>query len=141
MTSALRLAVPLAASALAACGGSGGGGGTPCSATVTIAITVPASNPPPFIATPASPRLCLGGQVTFRNDTAGPIQVDSAPHPTHGSCPAIDMSAPLDPGGTFSATLPTEATCSYHEHLSNGTALGTITVAAAPQPGGGGGGY
>src|SRR5688572_16537967 len=64
-------------------GGGGGGGGNPPVATTTITITSSGVNPKNITVT-------RGTQVTFVNNDSRFHEMDSDPHPTHGSCPEIE---------------------------------------------------
>jgi hypothetical protein len=129
-----------AAAALAACGGSGydggngngggggGGGGLNCTAGDRVDISGTG-------ATPACLRVEPNTVVTIANGQSSAIEVRSAPHPTHGSCPELDATPEIPAGGSIQVTMVTLANCSFHDHLANtGTQLGVIQVASANAP-------
>jgi plastocyanin len=103
----------------------GGGGGTPPTATTTITITAAGVSPKSITV----PR---GSQVTFVNNSAVPHEMNSDPHPTHGSCPEIDNSVGFLAAGQSKQTgnLNTAKTCGYHDHQRDfdTTLQGTIVV-------------
>lgn len=113
---------------LPACGGDDGGPPTTPSNPGNIAatITITASG-----VSPAAVTVPAGSRVTFQNnDTRGHAPA-SNPHPTHGSCPAIDQIGTIAAGQSrTSGNLNTPGTCAYHDHDTNADARynGTITV-------------
>lgn len=135
MTGRMLAATCLAAGAIAlgsACGGNdpapsptpGGGGGGGSTTGTTITITASGVSLKTLT-------VARGTQVTFVNNDSVPHEMASDPHPTHGSCPAIDQVGFLSAGQTkVSGTLNTAATCGYHDHNRNtDTSLqGTIIV-------------
>jgi plastocyanin len=106
-------------------GGGGGGGGTPPVATMTITITNSGVNPKDIT-------VARGTQVTFINSSSVPHEMDSNPHPTHGSCPEIESGVGFIAAGQTKQTgnLNTPRTCGYHDHQRDfdTTLQGTIVV-------------
>lgn len=101
---------------LAACGGDSdpapGGGPSDTPGTIAATVTFTAAG-----VSPASVTVPTGSRVTFQNnDTRGHAPA-SDPHPTHGSCPAIDQIGTI-PGGQSrtSGNFNSATTCSYHDH-------------------------
>jgi plastocyanin len=130
---AIRYSVLFLFAAAAACGGDdsgdggddGSGSAATCDAGVT-AVAVTATS-----ATPACTRVPAGTTVTFTNAGMQTVEIRSAPHPTHGSCPELDTAPVLAAGESFEATMTTQGTCQYHDHLTaTGVALGRIEVTA-----------
>jgi plastocyanin len=114
---------------LAACGGDDpapGGGPSDNPGTIAATVTITATG-----LSSASVTIPAGSRVTFQNnDTRGHAPA-SNPHPTHGSCPAIDQIGTI-PGGQSrtSGNFNTAGTCAYHDHDTNADPRynGTITV-------------
>jgi hypothetical protein len=138
---AVALGLALAAVALGACGGDdyggdggdggdGGsnGGGSTCTAGTQVDIGDSG-------ATPSCLRVAPNAVVTIVNNQASAIEVRSGPHPTHGSCPELDVTPDIPAGGSIEVTMITLANCSFHDHLANtGTQLGVIQVASEDAP-------
>ena len=137
MTVRAKLAWGLAAAALAlaaACtksdssngnpGSPSGGGGTP---TATNTITITSSG-----VSPKNITVARGTQVTFINSSSVTHEMDSDPHPTHGSCPEIESGVGFMAAGQTKQTgnLNTPRTCGYHDHTRDfdTTLQGTILV-------------
>jgi predicted thioesterase len=125
------LATPLflgvvALAALLACGSEDDPGPAASSCTAGTRVDVLAAG-----ATPGCLRVAPSTVVTLANGRAAAIAIRSAPHPTHGSCPELDATAQIPPGGTIEVTMVTVASCSFHDH-ETGTPLGVIQVV---QPG------
>lgn len=102
--------------------GDGGGGGSPIAATITITANGVA---------PSSVTVAPGSRVMFVNNDNRPHEPASDPHPTHGSCPAIEQTGAIGAGQSrTSGNLNTVGTCTYHDHLNDGDARlrGTIRV-------------
>ncbi|MCA1585920.1 MAG: hypothetical protein LC791_14510 [Acidobacteria bacterium] len=130
-----KLTLALALVTAASCGG--GGNDSPTSPTPTptptptgdgsgTTITITSSGVSPKTLT-VSP----GSRVTFVNNDVRQHDIFSDPHPTHGSCPAIDQVGFIAQGQSkVSGNLTTVGSCTYHDHdLPNNTALqGTIRV-------------
>lgn len=114
-----------------ACGGSYDDESTPAVAcNPGTALTIGAGG-----AVPACIRAAPGTTVTLTNARATALEVRSAPHPTHGSCPEIDETAPIPAGGSVAIVMRTAGTCRFHDHAT-GEALGTIQAASGNvQPG------
>ncbi len=124
------LAALASAVTAAACGGgdsptapsNGGGDGSPIAATITITANG---------VSPTSVTVAPGSRVTFVNNDNRPHEPASDPHPTHGSCPAIDQTGAIGAGQSrTTGNLNTVGTCAYHDHLNDGDARlrGTIRV-------------
>jgi len=131
-----ELAVLVGMVFMAACGGNdpiggpsggsgGGGGGNPPVATSTITITASGVNPKNITV----PR---GTQVTFINNDSRFHEMDSNPHPTHGSCPEIENGVGFIQPGQQRQTgnLNNAGTCGYHDHNQASETIfqGTITI-------------
>lgn len=104
-------------------GGGGGGGGGTTGTTITITSAG---------VSPKSITVARGTQVTFVNSSSVPHEMNSDPHPTHGSCPEIDNSVGFLAAGQSKQTgnLNTAKTCGYHDHQRDfdTTLQGTIVV-------------
>jgi hypothetical protein len=103
-------------------GGGGGGGGSTATCVAGSRLDIGASG-----TTPACLRVLAGDTVTIANGRATAIEVRSAPHPTHGSCPEIDATAPIPAGGSVAVVMVTTGVCAFHDHAT-GSALGSIQV-------------
>jgi hypothetical protein len=118
--------------ALAACGGDDGGSDDPGGGAVTCnagsRVDIGASN-----GSPACVRVTPGGTITIANGRAAAIEVRSHPHPTHGSCPELDVTPAIPPGGSIDVVMVTVGSCGYHDHAT-GTPLGVIQVGSGPAP-------
>jgi len=120
-----------------ACGGSDDETSSPavvCDAGTTIAIAAPG-------AAPACIRAAPSATVTITNPRATTVEIRSNPHPTHGSCPEIDATAPIPAGGSVAVVMITVGTCRFHDH-ADGTPVGIIQVGSGtptpvPEPPGG----
>jgi plastocyanin len=115
---------------LGACGGDdnnpgGPSGGAPPTATTTITITSSGVNPKNIT-------VARGAQVTFINNDSRAHEMDSDPHPTHGSCPEIENGVGFIQVGQSKQTgnLNNARTCGYHDHNQATEAIfqGTITI-------------
>lgn len=127
----LPLAVALAALALAACGGgdddgSPDPGGATCTAGTRVELGASGG-------TPACLRVAPGSTVTIANARTAAIEVRSHPHPTHGSCPELDTTPAIPPGGSIEVVMATVGSCGYHDHAT-GTSLGVIVVGSGAAP-------
>ena len=93
-------------------------------ATITITATGSLS--------PSSAAVAVGQSVTFVNNDSRSHEMDSNPHPQHGSCPGLDAGVGLlSPGQTkLSQSFADAGTCGFHDHLdANNTNLsGTIVI-------------
>lgn len=78
-------------------------------------------------ATPGCVRADEGASVTISNARAAAVEIRSAPHPTHGSCPEIDALAPIPAGASVTVVMRTAGTCEFHDHAT-GAVLGAIQV-------------
>jgi len=102
--------------------GGGGGGGSTSEATITITSSG---------VSPKALTVARGTQVRFTNNDSVPHQMNSDPHPTHGSCPPIDDIGLLSAGQSkLTGNLNTAGTCGYHDHnRDTDTSLqGTVTI-------------
>ena len=94
-------------------------------ATTTITITSSGVNPKNIT-------VARGTQVTFINNDSRSHEMDSDPHPTHGSCPEIENGVGfIQPGQTKqTGNLNTARTCGYHDHNQATETIfqGTITI-------------
>lgn len=107
----------------AACGGSDDDDEAPgvtCNAGASLSIGTGG-------ATPGCVRADPGASVTISNARAAAVEIRSAPHPTHGSCPEIDELAPIPAGGAVTVVMRTVGTCEFHDHAT-GAVLGAIQV-------------
>lgn len=116
MPCAKRTALALGALVwLPACGGGYGDGGTP---------TDPSPNPSQrtitISASGVSPReltINAGERVLFVNRDSRAHEMNSDPHPEHGSCPAVDQIGFLSPGQTKeTGNFVFAMECRYHDH-------------------------
>lgn len=99
--------------------------------TVTVPVTQPVTVTPQQKTTavtvrvgysdsgfePATLTVPAGTTVTWTNDSSGPMQVDSDPHPSHTDLPEINATRPTQQGATYSATFTKSGTWGYHDHL------------------------
>lgn len=126
----IGLALGLAA-ALAACGGGGGdggGGSATCTPTSTAGFTISATG-----VSPSAVCVLPGGTVTFTNSDTAAHSVAS-----DGICTALDLGA-IDPSTSKSATLPTVATCRFHDpNAASNTAFQGVVAVTQGRVGGGG---
>jgi hypothetical protein len=123
-----RRSIHTAAATVAAAmtlGGCGGGGGSP---------NGPTPNPDPgqptitITAAGVAPReltIAQGQRVLFVNRNNRAHQMNSDPHPDHGSCPQIDQVGFLNSGQSReTGNFVSAGTCGYHDHnLFDVTAL------------------
>jgi plastocyanin len=102
-------------------GGSGGGGGT----TPTITITGSGASPQEIT-------IAQGQRVRFVNNDTREHDMNSDPHPSHGSCPEIDNSVGFLAAGQSkeTANFVSAKSCGYHDHNqpSNASLTGRIIV-------------
>jgi plastocyanin len=120
---------------LAACGGSPS---SPSSVTVIVrdggtsgtsgaTITISGGR-----VSPAGVTVAVGQTVTFVNNDGRTHEMDSNPHPQHGSCPSIEAGIGTIGAGQTKVThaFANAGTCGFHDHLDDGNAAlkGTITV-------------
>jgi plastocyanin len=111
-----------------ACGSSGPSSPSniPSDGAIAQTITITSAG-----VSPKSVTIALGQRVTFVNNDTRSHDINSDPHPTHGSCPALDNVLNMAAGQTrTSLNLTTAKTCTYHDHNDDGNALwkGTIVV-------------
>ena len=113
------------------CGGGDDDGGSDCTAGSVVQVTGGGGSPACLAVAPNT-------VVTLRNVGTATLEIRSGPHPTHGSCPELDVTPSIPAGGEITVTMTTQGDCRYHDHLTNtGAALGTIRVGAASSGGGG----
>ena len=75
---------------------------------------------------PAQVSVKVGDTVTFKNDSATSVQVNSSPHPAHTQFPELNVGS-IAAGESKSVTFTTAGTKKYHNHL-NPSQNGTIVV-------------
>ena len=125
---------------MAACGGSsptspggGGGGSTPVVrstgsvGTVGATITIGANG----AVSPTQVTVAVGQSVTFTNNSAGPHDMESDPHPVHSNCPSIANVGLLQAGQSkMTFGFANTGTCGYHDHndSNNSNLQGRIVV-------------
>ena len=68
---------------------------------------------------PSSSTVASGGKVTFTNNSASTIQVDSDPHPAHTDNTELNVGL-ISPGQSQSVTLTTKGHWGIHNHLDPG---------------------
>src|SRR3990167_4711112 len=107
-------------------GGQTGGTGTATEQTETAPVSGNLITYTDGGFSPAQVSVKAGDTVTFKNDSATSVQVNSAPHPTHTQFPEVNIGA-IAPGESKSVKLTTAGTKKYHNHLSPGQ-NGTIVV-------------
>jgi len=127
----------LAAAILTACGSatspSSSGGVTVVSRTTGsigasgATITITASG-----VSPSSVTISTGQSVTFINNDTRSHEMDSDPHPQHGSCPSIDIGVGLVAPGQTKLTqgFMDAGTCGFHDHqdANNAGLKGSIVI-------------
>ena len=75
---------------------------------------------------PAQVSVKAGDTVTFKNDSAANVQVNSAPHPAHTQFPELNVGS-IAAGESKTVTFTTAGTKKYHNHL-DASQSGTIVV-------------
>ena len=75
---------------------------------------------------PAQISVKVGDTVTFKNDSATSVQVNSSPHPAHTQFPELNVGS-IAAGESKSVTFTTAGTKKYHNHL-DASQSGTIVV-------------
>lgn len=75
---------------------------------------------------PASVKVKVGQEVTFKNTSSSNVEVNSAPHPTHTLYPELNING-VAAGASGSTTFSKAGTYKYHNHLNAGQ-NGTIVV-------------
>jgi plastocyanin len=114
-----------ALSFLVACGQdtSGATGGTRCTPGATAAVAIAASG-----VTPKAVCMLPGGTVTFSNSDTVAHDIQSG-----AGCPLLNLG-PIAAQASATATLPTVATCAYHDENdpTNAAFQGTVAVTNAP---------
>jgi plastocyanin len=133
---ALRVGLAVMSLALPCCGGSSPS--SPSSVTVIsrstgttgasgATITITSSG-----VSPASVSISVGQSVTFVNSDSRTHEMDSNPHPEHGSCPSIDAGVGLISPGQTKVTqgFADAGTCGFHDHqdASNSSLTGSIVI-------------
>jgi plastocyanin len=131
------VSVVVAMLGVASCGG--GSNGSPTGSTNVISASTGSVGPSgatiTITATGVSPQqvsITVGQSVTFVNNDTRAHEMASDPHPTHGTCPAIEMGIGTLAAGQTKLTqgFANAGTCGYHDHLNSGTASlqGTIVI-------------
>jgi plastocyanin len=124
------------AAALSACGG---GSSSPTGSTQVISASTGSAGPSGATITitaagvsPSQVSVTVGQSVTFVNNDSRPHEMASDPHPTHGTCPSIEIGIGTLAAGQSKLTqgFANAGTCGYHDHLNSGTASlqGAITI-------------
>jgi len=124
------------AAALSACGG---GSSLPTGSTQVISASTGSAGPSGATITitaagvsPSQVSVTVGQSVTFVNNDSRPHEMASDPHPTHGTCPSIEIGIGTLAAGQSKLTqgFANAGTCGYHDHLNSGTASlqGAITI-------------
>jgi plastocyanin len=137
-TSIKTVVVAVATVSLASCG-SGGSNGSPTGSTTVISASTGSAGPSGATITITANgvsaqqvSITVGQSVTFVNNDTRPHEMASDPHPTHGSCPGIEMGIGTLAAGQTKLTqgFANAGTCGYHDHLNSGTASlqGTIVI-------------
>jgi plastocyanin len=100
---------------------SGGGNDGPVAATLTITSSG---------FSPRTVTVPVGSRVTIVNNDTRTHEMNSDPHPTHGSCPGLDNMTVTAGQSRTSQNLTTARACSLHDHADPDNALWkpTITV-------------
>ena len=75
---------------------------------------------------PATLTVKSGSNVTIKNDSDEPLQVQSDPHPVHTDNPELNVGV-VSPGQSKTFTVTAKGTWGYHNHLDSAEA-GTIVV-------------
>jgi len=123
------------ATALVSCGGSS----SPTGATQVISPSTGSVGPSGATITitsagvsPSQVSITAGQSVTFINNDTRSHEMASDPHPTHGTCPSIEIGIGTLGAGQTKLTqgFAGAGTCGYHDHLNSSTAslMGTITI-------------
>ena len=131
-----QIAAALAMMIAASCGG---GSSSPTGSTNIISPSTGTAGPSGATITitgsgvsPSQVSITIGQSVTFVNNDTRPHEMASNPHPTHGTCPAIENAIGTLAVGQTKLThgFATAGTCGYHDHLNSGTASlqGTIVI-------------
>ena len=129
MSASRFLVISALALTAAACGSddpsspspSGGGNDGPIAATLTITSSG---------FSPSTVTVAVCSRVTIVNNDSRSHNMNSDPHPTHGSCPGLDnMNVPAGQSRT-SQNLTTARACRMHDHddPDNGLWKPTVTV-------------
>jgi plastocyanin len=124
------------AAALGACGG---GSSSPTGSTQVISASTGSAGPSGATITitaagvsPSQVSVTVGQSVTFVNNDSRPHEMASDPHPTHGTCPSIEIGIGTLAAGQSKLTqgFANAGTCGFHDHLNSGTASlqGAITI-------------
>jgi plastocyanin len=114
---------------IAACGGSsptspsGGGSGsvvvqsTGSVGAVGATITIGANG----AVSPSQVTIAVGQSVTFTNNSTGPHDMESDPHPAHTACPSIANVGLLQPNQSKTTFgFANAGSCGYHDHNDSG---------------------
>jgi hypothetical protein len=122
-----RIAIPLIALAMVACGGSSSSG--PTEAVLNISATGIKS--PAGVSSIAIP---TGGRVHYFNK-------DTVPHQITSTCAELSMAAPLAAGGDqLQPVMSTPESCGLNDAGGNAALVANVTVNAPTAGSGGGGG-
>jgi len=122
--------------ALAACGGDSS---SPTGSTQVISPSTGSAGPTGATITitaagvsPSQVSITVGQSVTFINNDTRAHEMASDPHPTHGTCPGIEIGLGTLAAGQTKLTqgFASAGTCGFHDHLNSGTAnlRGTVTI-------------
>ena len=76
---------------------------------------------------PASISIKKGSSVEFTSTDMAPHWVESDPYPSATSLPALDATAAIGSGDSFTAVINSAGTYTYHDRL-NPTVTGTVIV-------------
>lgn len=138
------LAVPALVAVLSVASACGGGGGTSPSNPSPTAPTTTTTNPSAAATInvgssidPNNVRIEVGQSVRFVNNGSQAHAFRSDPHPTHGSCPEIDVSGTLSAGASVVVGPFSKVTsCHYHDHNNptNQSFQGTLRVGTDDAP-------
>jgi plastocyanin len=69
---------------------------------------------------PTQVTVAVGQSVTFTNNSSGPHDMESDPHPTHTDCPSIANVGVLQPGQSKTTFgFANSGSCGYHDHSNS----------------------
>ncbi len=123
-----------------ACGGGGGAASSNPSPTAPTATNTNASAVTINVGSSVDPnnvRIEVGQSARFVNNGTQTHAFRSDPHPTHGSCPEIDVSGTLRPGASVVVgPFPKVTSCRYHDHdnPTNASLQGTLRIGTDDAP-------
>jgi plastocyanin len=122
-TSLFVVTISVAAAACGSDGPSSPSGGSN-DGTIAATVTITSSG-----VSPKSVTVPLGSRVTFVNNDNRAHNINSDPHPEHGSCPPLDNVLNMGAGQSRTSLNFTSArTCNYHDHDNPGAAQWTGTI-------------